>query len=169
MDYFGPTTNISNATNYYSIYNTTYTTTVTNIIEDHTLAIEQIILIAIWVCCCYCCCCLLDRDNLRSNQTSYVSNVHYDTESDSDSDSDSDSIADTHFKNKSVVIDIPEDIFESVELSDTDHEICCICLDNLEDNAIKINKCSHIYHKECIEEWFKINQTCPICRTDTIV
>jgi hypothetical protein len=31
-------------------------------------------------------------------------------------------------------------------------------------NLSKIIDCNHIYHSECIEEWFKYNQSCPICR-----
>lgn len=29
---------------------------------------------------------------------------------------------------------------------------------------LSIIDCSHIYHKICIEEWFKYNESCPICR-----
>lgn len=43
---------------------------------------------------------------------------------------------------------------------------CSICLSNYEDND-EVTKlgCEHNFHKECIEEWLHVNQTCPLCRT----
>ena len=31
---------------------------------------------------------------------------------------------------------------------------------------IKKLPCSHIFHKDCVKNWFKVNKRCPICRTD---
>ena len=44
---------------------------------------------------------------------------------------------------------------------------CLICIDNFseEDLVRKLQKCKHIYHKECIDKWIIKNPTCPICRT----
>ena len=42
---------------------------------------------------------------------------------------------------------------------------CCICCDILKDvDEIRILSCKHIYHKECIEKWFKEKKICPYCR-----
>ena len=48
---------------------------------------------------------------------------------------------------------------------------CPICLDKLnfissEEDIIYINlkKCNHSFHKDCLKEWTKDNNTCPICR-----
>ena len=42
---------------------------------------------------------------------------------------------------------------------------CIICLSeySMKDLIIKI-PCTHEYHNECIIEWMKKNNTCPICR-----
>jgi hypothetical protein len=56
------------------------------------------------------------------------------------------------------------------ELSD---DVCCICLDQSYSeheglyNSKFVTKCSHIYHRGCIDIWFKasLQNTCPICRT----
>jgi hypothetical protein len=56
-------------------------------------------------------------------------------------------------------------------LSTKSQEIACpICLINLEnDNGIIHLRCSHSFHRICIDEWSQSNQsmakTCPICRT----
>jgi len=45
-------------------------------------------------------------------------------------------------------------------------EICSICLD---DNADVELPCRHLYHFECIKEWFSQGRsriTCPYCRYD---
>jgi NACalpha-BTF3-like transcription factor len=44
-------------------------------------------------------------------------------------------------------------------------EVCSICFESLEDDKIHTTKCSHSYHKECLEKWLNKNNTCPICRT----
>jgi hypothetical protein len=27
-------------------------------------------------------------------------------------------------------------------------------------------KCNHVFHKQCLEPWFRGNHTCPMCRAD---
>jgi hypothetical protein len=44
---------------------------------------------------------------------------------------------------------------------------CCICLDYIvQTNSGKLQKCGHIFHKDCIEQWFIVdpNLRCPMCR-----
>ena len=49
-------------------------------------------------------------------------------------------------------------------------ETCSICLDVLDENSleksVKLINCNHIFHKECIEKWYKNseNVNCPVCR-----
>ena len=42
---------------------------------------------------------------------------------------------------------------------------CSICLEDIKKNDINLS-CNHIFHKECLKEWFKIKTTCPICRKE---
>jgi hypothetical protein len=40
---------------------------------------------------------------------------------------------------------------------------CSICLQVCEKNIVE-TKCSHLFHKECIDEWIKRSYSCPLCR-----
>lgn len=65
-----------------------------------------------------------------------------------------------------------------VELKDIIHEKCTVCLESLIikdqvnkklndkniSNIIKLNKCNHKFHRDCITPWLEHNFTCPICR-----
>jgi hypothetical protein len=41
---------------------------------------------------------------------------------------------------------------------------CSICFEEIKENEKKIIKCNHIFHKECIDKWFKRSHQCPLCR-----
>lgn len=45
------------------------------------------------------------------------------------------------------------------------YDECSICLEYLlENNTIKILKCKHRFHIECIDKWFDISDNCPLCQ-----
>ncbi|CAK68301.1 unnamed protein product (macronuclear) [Paramecium tetraurelia] len=45
------------------------------------------------------------------------------------------------------------------------NRICAICLSEINDkNLIKILKCNHYFHNECIKDWLIIKAECPTCR-----
>jgi E3 ubiquitin-protein ligase RNF115/126 len=46
---------------------------------------------------------------------------------------------------------------------------CPLCMEdcNLDDMLLKL-KCGHGYHENCILEWLKITNTCPICRDELL-
>lgn len=58
-------------------------------------------------------------------------------------------------------IEYNEILFTENETIDT----CSICLYGYKEDEklVKLN-CSHIYHKECIFDWFKKSRNCPLCR-----
>jgi hypothetical protein len=53
------------------------------------------------------------------------------------------------------------------EVTDDDMN-CSICRDNIIENEEirRLNNCSHAFHKVCIDQWFRTNVHCPICRDD---
>ncbi|GAB2261696.1 hypothetical protein Droror1_Dr00002693 [Drosera rotundifolia] len=45
--------------------------------------------------------------------------------------------------------------------------LCCICLAKYVNNdELRELPCSHLFHKECVDKWLKINALCPLCKTN---
>jgi BspA type Leucine rich repeat region (6 copies)/Ring finger domain len=42
---------------------------------------------------------------------------------------------------------------------------CSLCFNKISDSAIKVTKCIHIFHKDCVDEWLKNELNCPQCNT----
>ncbi|GKC13296.1 putative RING-H2 finger protein ATL21A [Tanacetum coccineum] len=55
---------------------------------------------------------------------------------------------------------------ESKRLPGHDDAVCPICLSeyDVKETVRCIPECLHCFHAECIDEWLKMNGTCPICR-----
>ncbi|XP_035542655.1 putative RING-H2 finger protein ATL21A [Juglans regia] len=55
---------------------------------------------------------------------------------------------------------------ESRRLPKPDDHTCPICLSEYrpKETLKPIPKCQHCFHAACIDEWLKLNATCPICR-----
>lgn len=50
------------------------------------------------------------------------------------------------------------------DLPDNNHT-CTICFDNYNDGCqVKFLPCKHHFHSDCIDEWFNIRDTCPLCK-----
>ena len=66
------------------------------------------------------------------------------------------------------IIDIPSQIYSSIEDKDKYEKECCICLTQFDEDCIVslLPKCNHILHKECMIEWGKYKTSCPICRNN---
>ncbi|XP_020202964.1 E3 ubiquitin-protein ligase At1g12760 isoform X1 [Cajanus cajan] len=45
--------------------------------------------------------------------------------------------------------------------------VCCICLAKYENNdELRELSCSHLFHKDCVDKWLKINALCPLCKSE---
>ncbi|XVF80230.1 hypothetical protein PTKIN_Ptkin15bG0054300 [Pterospermum kingtungense] len=57
---------------------------------------------------------------------------------------------------------------ESRRLPGLNDTTCAICLSEyLSKETIRcIPECKHCFHAECIDEWLRLNTTCPVCRND---
>ncbi|MQM11788.1 hypothetical protein Taro_044701 [Colocasia esculenta] len=65
---------------------------------------------------------------------------------------------------RSVVERLPSVILTPLDVAD-DNAICAVCKDEIlmEDKAKQL-PCSHHYHADCILQWLRIRNTCPVCR-----
>ena len=53
---------------------------------------------------------------------------------------------------------------------DDDGETCAICLVEFEDDErIKVLRCEHAFHAECIDPWLHRHNVCPMCKQRVIV
>lgn len=43
---------------------------------------------------------------------------------------------------------------------------CSICQDSLTEAGTRITHCGHVFHNNCIAEWFTQSVRCPLCRHD---
>ena len=46
---------------------------------------------------------------------------------------------------------------------------CCICLEDVAENIVQINKCEHKFCRACILTHFETKVMCPVCRVDLSV
>lgn len=55
---------------------------------------------------------------------------------------------------------------ESRRLPKPNDNICPICLSEYQpkDSLRTIPECNHYFHANCVDEWLKMNATCPLCR-----
>ncbi len=58
----------------------------------------------------------------------------------------------------------PDDLVSYMETSE--EEECSICVSSLcQSDSVKLGKCMHTYHRDCIAQWFETRPTCPECST----
>lgn len=51
-----------------------------------------------------------------------------------------------------------------VDISEED-AVCSICMETYEHNTkLRYLRCTHHYHQQCLDDWIKINPSCPVCR-----
>jgi len=66
--------------------------------------------------------------------------------------------------NNNLNINLLKNNLPIIKIKNANNEICTICLENfLINDKINILGCNHIFHKECLDNWF-INNNCPLCR-----
>ncbi|KAL2534654.1 RING-H2 finger protein ATL2 [Abeliophyllum distichum] len=80
---------------------------------------------------------------------------------------------DNHHPNSAVDHGLEAEVLNSLPLfaysSKTHTEVleCAVCLSEFEENETGrfLPKCSHSFHIECIDMWFRSHSTCPLCRS----
>jgi E3 ubiquitin-protein ligase RNF115/126 len=61
--------------------------------------------------------------------------------------------------------ELPQFTLDDVNRLPAEKKDCVICLTAFEKgNQVLILPCTHLFHPNCIKDWFKTNNTCPICK-----
>jgi len=76
---------------------------------------------------------------------------------------------------KELIKKYPE-LINHIRLTDSDYTIvktddnCSICQNN-DGEWCKLNRCSHMFHSDCIEKWFRLSKKyeCPLCRKNACI
>ncbi|KAF8942457.1 hypothetical protein BGZ47_006459 [Haplosporangium gracile] len=56
---------------------------------------------------------------------------------------------------------------EYLTLEDEQDAVCAICLCEYEDDQeLRKMRCTHYFHKECVDEWLRLHRNCPLCKRD---
>ena len=58
-----------------------------------------------------------------------------------------------------------ENLTDNITDNITDNNLCCVCLNIIDENEKCLLKCSHFLCSSCIDSWFDQKKTtCPMCR-----
>ncbi|KAK3847836.1 MAG: hypothetical protein J3R72DRAFT_430907 [Linnemannia gamsii] len=56
---------------------------------------------------------------------------------------------------------------EYLTLADAQDAVCAICLCDYEDDEeLRKMRCTHYFHKDCVDEWLRLHRNCPLCKRD---
>ena len=58
--------------------------------------------------------------------------------------------------------------YQSNNSAEAVEQICPICHNDMNSCIVRILRCSHTFHNDCIDHWFSIASNCPLCRVPVI-
>ena len=80
-----------------------------------------------------------------------------------------DSLSDFDKKKFELIVEMDEYQYKHIQKYDSRKETeCAICIEEFKgvDIIKAFYKCEHIFHKKCLLDWLKKNNTCPLCNHD---
>jgi len=99
-----------------------------------------------------------NNSNVAQNNI-YNSNVLFNTQNLSDFDK----------KKDDLFVEMDQYQYKHIQKYDSRRETeCAICLEEFKRNDIikEFYKCKHIFHKDCLKNWLKRSNVCPLCKHD---
>ncbi|MCH83561.1 RING finger-like protein [Trifolium medium] len=68
-------------------------------------------------------------------------------------------------RNNALHTPFPHPINVTTKLDNDSEATCSICLCELSnDSSVVQIRCSHVFHRDCIQKWITVKRTCPLCR-----
>ncbi|CAG8552888.1 12376_t:CDS:2 [Funneliformis caledonium] len=65
---------------------------------------------------------------------------------------------------KGTLTNSPPTVSQYLTIPNSDDAVCSICLESYEDGEeLRHLWCSHHFHKDCVDEWLRLNKKCPMC------
>jgi hypothetical protein len=74
-----------------------------------------------------------------------------------------------NFLNPVIVRPTEQQIENNSEIvTDISGQLCTVCQDSIrtDDSCRRLNRCLHVFHRTCIDQWFLRSVSCPTCRRD---
>jgi len=66
---------------------------------------------------------------------------------------------------QAVLETLPELILDATHVRQGQENTCPICLSELcIGETGRMLRCTHVFHKQCVDEWLRVNASCPTCR-----
>ncbi|CAI2166883.1 9592_t:CDS:2 [Funneliformis geosporum] len=63
----------------------------------------------------------------------------------------------------------PPTVSQFLTIPNSDDAVCSICLESYEDGEdLRHLWCSHHFHKNCVDEWLRLNKKCPMCSSSNV-
>ena len=102
---------------------------------------------------------------ISSSNSSISNNININIDNDyvNNDDNDIDSFSDNSVQNNNLLID--SICLKNTSKLNPDKKECTICLEkfNINDKIINL-ECLHMFHNNCIKNWLKMKDYCPICK-----
>lgn len=60
---------------------------------------------------------------------------------------------------------------QTLEAHVQENPSCPVCMEDYkpgDNDILKVRQCGHIFHRDCLKSWMKVNRTCPLCRLDLV-
>ena len=108
----------------------------------------------------------LNLDNQNANV--HVNYVNNNVEENNDNDDDN-NLSDFNKKKQDLFLEMDEYQYKHIQKYDSRKETeCAICLETFKgiDIIKAFYKCEHIFHKDCLKNWLKRSNVCPLCKHD---
>ncbi len=68
---------------------------------------------------------------------------------------------------KELLKDLPIITLQNIDNLDDEKKLCCVCLkDYIIGDKVLALPCLHNFHPDCVKEWFKEKNVCPICKSE---
>jgi hypothetical protein len=107
--------------------------------------------------------------NLNLNNQNANVHVNYVNNNVEENNDDGNNLSDFNKKKQNLFLEMDEYQYKHIQKYESRKETeCAICLETFKgiDIIKAFYKCEHIFHKDCLKNWLKRSNVCPLCKHD---